>query len=235
MKKSISILTTAILCAGMCSSPVYANAADERPTYIYNTPEELLDIVVSEDEELTDGEIFYPKNYKIDALDRGERCDIIIYGLKSTDEIREIETKSRENGCVWAGIPERYSGVTRQGGSTNFRIEPGDYLNVYYFIADTPNYDGYGNKTLLDAAILFSFDVAPYVYSKLTPGDADCDGAISPTDASMILSAYAMLSTAKDGRKPIFNSTIFDYDNDGVITPSDASATLTKYAELSTL
>ncbi len=94
MKKSLSILTTAILCAGMCSFPAYTNAADEKTKYTCSTPEELLDILVSEDEELTEGEAFYPENYKIDVIDRGNnRYDIVIYGLESVEEISKIEKK----------------------------------------------------------------------------------------------------------------------------------------------
>ena len=233
MKKSILILTTSILCAGMCSSPVYANAADERPTYIYNTPEELLDILVSEDEELTDGEAFYPENYKIDVINRGNnRYDIVIYGLKSVNEISEIEEKSRRNGCLWAGYPEKHSGVRRQFGSVNVKFEFNESPSVFFFVKDTLT-DFMGNKlTLLDAAQVYDFDVAPYVCTNIIPGDTDFDGTITPADASTVLSAYAELST---GEKLVLNSTIFDYNNDSEVDPSDASAILAKYAEISTL
>ncbi len=232
MKKLISILTTSILCAGMCSSPVYANAADERPTYIYNTPEELLEILVSKDEELTDGEAFYPDNYKIDAVDRGNRCDIIIYGLKNVKQISEIYTKWQENGCMFAGYPEIHSGVSVMFGSKNFGFESGKTPDIYFFVTDTLTDGCYNDMTLLDAAKEYGFDVAPYVCTNIIPGDTDFDGTITPADASTVLSAYAELST---GEKLVLNSTIFDYNNDSEVDPSDASAILAKYAEISTL
>ena len=232
MKKTISILTTAILCAGMCLFPVYANAADERPIYTYNTPEELLEILVSEDEELTDGEAFYPDNYKIDAVGRGERCDIIIYGLKSVDEIYEVTLKTHENGCVFAGYPEWHSGVCLMFGSKNFGFESGKLPYVYFFVDNTLTDFLYNDETLLDAAKSYPFDVAPYVCTNIIPGDTDFDGTITPADASTVLSAYAELST---GEKLVLNSTIFDYNNDSLVDPSDASAILAKYAEISTL
>lgn len=235
MKKSISILTTAILCAGMCSFPVYANAADEKPKYTCSTPEELLDILVSEDEELTDGEAFYPENYKIDVINRGNNSyDIVIYGLKSINEISEIEEKSRRNGCLWAGYPEKHSGVRRQFGSVNVKFEFNESPSVFFFVKDTLT-DFMGNKrTLLDAAQVYDFDVAPYVCTNIIPGDTDFDGTITPADASTVLSAYSMLSTLATGKELIFNSTIFDYNNDGQITPIDASMVLSEYAALAT-
>lgn len=235
MKKSLSILTTAILCAGMCSFPAYTNAADEKTKYTCSTPEELLDILVSEDEELTEGEAFYPENYKIDVIDRGNnRYDIVIYGLESVEEISKIEKKSRENGCMWAGYPEMHSGIRRQFGSLNVNFEFNETPSVFFFVNNTLTDFTGKEMTLLDAAKVYSFDVAPYVCSNIIPGDTDLDGTITPADASIALSAYAMLSTEKSEKKPVFNSTIFDYNNDGVIAPDDSSAILQKYAELST-
>lgn len=233
MKKSISILTTSLLCAGMCSFPVYSNAADERPIYTYNTPEELLDILVSEDEELTDGEAFYPDNYKIDALRRGEKCDIIIYGLKSVDEIYEVTRKTQENGCMFAGYPEWHSGVMLMFGSYNFGFESGKTPDVFFFVDNTLTDWTFNDETLLNAAD-YGFDVAPYVCTDIIPGDTDFDQTITPADASNVLSAYSMLSTLSTGKDLIFNPTIFDYNNDGVIDPIDASMVLSEYAALST-
>lgn len=83
----------------------------------------------------------------------------------------------------------------------------------------------------LEAAKSYGFDVIPYVYPDLISGDADCDGAITASDASEVLSAYSLLSTGKD---LILNPTIFDYNNDGVVNADDASRILAEYAELST-
>ena len=62
-------------------------------------------------------------------------------------------------------------------------------------------------------------------------GDVNFDGLTDASDASYILSVYALFSTAK--YKPVGYS-ICDYNNDGSVDASDASDVLAEYAEMST-
>lgn len=209
---------------GMSSFSAYA-----RETHVFNSTDELCDYFTS------DGNVFSPYDCKIDIYERKNYCDIIVYGLKSVDDIVDIFYKSGEYGYHFASYPELHSGICMQFGGKESLEYNGKPIHYGYFFVNNTLTDFTGKEmTLLDAAKVYSFDVAPYVCSNIIPGDTDLDGTITPADASIALSAYAMLSTEKSEKKPVFNSTIFDYNNDGVIAPDDSSAILQKYAELST-
>lgn len=67
-------------------------------------------------------------------------------------------------------------------------------------------------------------------------GDLNCDGKINAVDASMVLTAYADLSTVSNkNNKTIYADVKYaDINNDGVINAVDASQILSIYAENST-
>ncbi len=222
MKKLISFFTAGIMCMGMSSFSAYA-----RETLSFNSADELCDYLTS------DGNVFSAYDCKIDVYERENSCDMIIYGLKSVDDIFKIFGGSGEYGYHFASYPEFHSGICMQFGGGESLEYNGKEINYCYFFVDNTLTDClYNDETLLDAAQVYDFDVAPYVCTNIIPGDTDFDGTITPADASTVLSAYAELST---GEKLVLNSTIFDYNNDSEVDPSDASAILTKYAELSTL
>ncbi len=64
-------------------------------------------------------------------------------------------------------------------------------------------------------------------------GDINCDGKISASDASQVLSLYSRLSTTRYLAN-IVNNPVADMNGDGKINSIDASDILSKYAELST-
>ncbi len=62
-------------------------------------------------------------------------------------------------------------------------------------------------------------------------GDVNCDGKIDSSDASLILSDYALVATGEHSK---ITAQLADYNKDSAVDASDASAVLALYAELST-
>lgn len=62
-------------------------------------------------------------------------------------------------------------------------------------------------------------------------GDANCDGEINASDASVILRGYA---AAQTGEYEYLNSDHSDFNNDGIIDAIDSSAILRHYVEIQT-
>ena len=185
MKKLISFFTAGIMCMGMSSFSAYA-----RETLSFNSADELCDYLTS------DGNVFSAYDCKIDVYERENSCDMIIYGLKSVDDIVDIFYKSGEYGYHFASYPELHSGICLQLGSSKALEYNGKEINYCYCFVDNTLTDClYNDETLLDAAQVYDFDVAPYVCTNIIPGDTDFDGTITPADASTVLSAYAELST----------------------------------------
>ena len=63
-------------------------------------------------------------------------------------------------------------------------------------------------------------------------GDANGDGIIDATDASAVLTTYAMNST-ENGEWNYITEDFGDFNNDGVLDATDASAILSYYANSS--
>lgn len=226
MKKLISFLTAGIMCMGMSSFSAYA----ESETLVFNSTDELCNYLTA------DGNVFSAYDCKIDVYERENYCDMIVYGLKSVDDIFDIFYGSGEYGYHFASYPELHGGICMQFGSSNESLEyNGKKISYCYFFVDNTLTDCiYNDMTLLEASKYYIFDVAPYIYPEIIAGDTDGDGTITPADASTVLSAYSMLSTLSTGEELVLNSTIFDYNNDGQITPLDASMVLSEYATLAT-
>lgn len=221
----------------MCSFSAFAEGDSENAKPTYSTPEEFLDIFVSEDENFSDGGLIYVNNNKT-AVELHEDSSIIatiiIYGFENVYNIGSSGVKLNLGDYSYMESPDGYySGMYGflSAENENGMISREESIKIVYFANDIITDYQRKNLDLFEACKLYDFDVAPYVYTTLTPGDADCDGLISADDASMVLSAYSMQST---GEKLILNSTIFDYNNNGLVDADDASEILSKYTELST-
>lgn len=234
MKKIISLLTASVMLMGIYSLPAYAESEyPTKETVTVNTFDELRDHFISSDAELSDGKVFYPDDYKIDFIEGKESVTIIVYGLESVSDISDIKSEAKINGNNLSSIPEYHSGM--DAGYSNdyyvFRYNDISRFTVLFFVNNTLTDWLQNDISPLEAASRYNFDVIPYVYPELISGDADCDGMITASDASTVLSAYSTLST---GKELILNSTIFDYNNDGIVNAGDASDILTRYSEIST-
>ena len=86
-------------------------------------------------------------------------------------------------------------------------------------------------RTIVDASVNQSLDIAKYIYPVITSGDIDNDGMITASDATLVLQAYSYAST---GANMNLNTTLFDYNKDGSINASDATDILEEYAARST-
>ncbi|MBO5163871.1 MAG: leucine-rich repeat protein [Ruminococcus sp.] len=65
-------------------------------------------------------------------------------------------------------------------------------------------------------------------------GDVNGDGMVDSSDASLVLTEYAMLSTGGNGNFSESVKKLADFDKDGTIDSSDASLILAYYAHVST-
>lgn len=116
------------------------------------------------------------------------------------------------------------------GEKVYYSVNGGEYteytspleINGYNYIKSTVDFENYSERGFIGA------DFIPEM------GDANANGAIDSSDASLVLSHYANVST---GGKGILGKAINDYSDancDGVIDSSDASRIMEIYAERST-
>lgn len=74
----------------------------------------------------------------------------------------------------------------------------------------------------------------PAIEETYTLGDVDGNGTIDATDASLILSAYANVSTGRDSGLTDKQASAADANSDGTVDATDASCVLGYYAYVST-
>lgn len=238
MKKLMSILTAAAAMLTMnipAAVHAYENGGNTKakPKRTYETPEELMALLVDSDESFPGGGIIYSDKYSFDAkLNAGAYAKndyLIVYGLGSDMTIYDLILNVDEYADDIADRdPSIYSGFTIQ--IKNDKIaSPDNNVYMVFFTANTlPGKTG--GTDLVSACESYGFDIAPYIYDELTPGDINCDGAIDAVDASMVLYGYSRLSINDDLQ---LSSTLFDYNGDGMIDAVDASMILTYYAKQS--
>ncbi|MDE6775556.1 MAG: hypothetical protein K2J37_04570 [Ruminococcus sp.] len=236
MKKIISLLTTGIICMGMCSLPAYAEETSGNLLSVDSTPEEILNAVISEDEEFSDGGLIYTDKYKLDVItnssDKYYIATLVIYGFEDASQMRYDPPAQNFKDYTWICNPTEFHSGFRywvSGRTENAKLKTD--IKVLYFANNSVRDSSQRELGLIEGSRYYGFDVAPYIYPKIIAGDTDGDGMITASDASAVLEAYSMLSTGKD---LILNSTIFDYNSDGLVDANDASDILAKYAELST-
>lgn len=200
-------------------------------TVEYSTEQELLDLLVSPDGSFSGGEAIDGTRYKTAAkLNAGAygRTDfLIVYGLKNEEEGWQLINEMAERGFGGPGSPEFYSGWTTSFNRSAFNVsqEDGHNFIVLFFLEN--ELPGFMEKIdLLEASKCYGFDIAPYIYSEITPGDLDGDENITAADGSVVLSAYTELSTGADLE---LNQTAFDYNSDGAVDAADSSDILDSY------
>ncbi|MBO5163803.1 MAG: hypothetical protein J6B75_05080 [Ruminococcus sp.] len=200
------------------------------------TKEEFLDMVISENEDFSDGGFVYRGDLKFDAVPDGNGFDLVVYGIKQEYYTRNVGVsgeclKFDVQNYIVGSTPEFYSGcfMTVKSGETAAHSDL-SFGMVCYVEDVLPGFPEPA-QDIIEASLYKDIDIAPYIYSEITPGDVDNDGTISASDASLVLRAYGYSST---GKTITLNNDMCDYNGDGVIDAADASAILAKYAELST-
>ncbi len=197
------------------------------------TKEQFLDLVISENEDLSDGGFVYRGDLKFDALLDNGSWYLIVYGIKKSDytpnvgvpesvlkynvtDYTVLTTPDFYSGCFFSVKPvEGGNGLMKKGFAAVFYVE-----NVL---------PGYPNpvSNIVEASLFKTHEIASYIYPTIKKGDIDNDGMLSAIDASYVLSAYAYSST---GHKIALNYELFDYNDDGLIDAIDASRILADYA-----
>ncbi len=236
MKKIISLLTTGIMCIGMCSFPACAEENNETLTY---TLEELLDVLISEDENFSDGGLIYTDKYKVDlkyySPDSDNVATLIVYGFETANDMKYNNPPVKNyTDFTWLYNPTEFHSGFRYfayGKTDKAGILKGKSVTVFYFANNSVRNSSQTELGLIKGSKYYGFDVAPYIYPEIIAGDTDGDGMITASDAFEVLSAYSMLST---GEELILNSTIFDYNNDGAVNADDATEILECYVITST-
>lgn len=201
------------------------------------TKEEFLDTVISENVSFSDGGFVYRGDLKFDAIEDGNSYTLIIYGIDQKYYEPYIGIDSEvlrlNNGAYTLGGDASFTSgsgwqVTPADSSTAYK---GDFFNTIVYVNNVlPGYPRPASD-IIEASKYKNFDLAAYVYPEIIPGDIDCDGMITASDASLILAAYSYLST---GTPLTLNKTMCDYNKDGQIDPVDASDILVRYSEAST-
>lgn len=239
MKKIISLLIAGAMCMGMCSSTACAEETSGNLLSANSTPEEILNAIISEDAEFSDGGLIYTDKYKIDIFmhspDSFNLATIIIYGFEDSKQLRNdrpaINTKDYLGTAPATELHSGYCFYIFGGITEKAKLGEKQGISIYYFANNSVRDSSQTELGLINGSKYYGFDVAPYIYPEIIAGDADGDGMVTANDASTVLSAYSMLST---GEKLILNSTIFDYNNDGIVNANDATKILEYYAFAST-
>lgn len=202
------------------------------------TKEAFLSLVVSDDEDFSDGGFVYGKDLKYDAfLDEDGCYQLIIYGVKEEDyrpaeKISEQVMKLNTKGYLlppidigfWTGY--KFDISPNAGGSPAYS---GRFSYLVYAENVMPGI--VQASSIVKASVDMPYDIAQYIFPTITPGDLDNDGLVTAADASLILEAYSYLST---GTQLTLNMTMCDINGDGQTDSADASDILVKYAEAST-
>lgn len=206
-----------------------AGQSGQETARTYSTPEELIALLVADDKNFSNGGLLYSDKYSFDARLNagiyGNTDYLIVYGVDTDTTLSDLILNVQEYQCAY-DVPGDliHSGFTIQVKNNN--IESGNPISIVFFKKNT--LPGFMTETdLVSACGSYGFDIAPYIYEDLTPGDINNDGLIDAVDASMILSGYAALSVNSDMQ---LNSTLFDCNNDGYIDAVDASMVLSYYA-----
>lgn len=238
MKKIISLLIAGAMCMGMCSSTACAEETSGNLLSANSTPEEILNAIISEDAEFSNGGLIYTDKYKIDIIpdssDEYNIATLVIYGFEDASQMRYDPPAQNFKDYNWMYNPTEFHSGFRyyaSGRTENAKLETGKSIRVLYFANNSVRDSSQTELGLINGSKYYGFDVAPYIYPEIIAGDADGDGMVTANDASTVLSAYSMLST---GEKLILNSTIFDYNNDGIVNANDATKILEYYALAST-
>ena len=141
MKKIISLLTTGIMCMGVCLLPAYAEETIGNLLTADSTPEEILNAVVSEDKEFSDGGIIYTDKYKIDVIsdssDEHNIATVVVYGFEDTKQLRNnrpvINTKDYFGAAPATELHSGYKFHIFGGITEKSKLGEKQGISIYYF------------------------------------------------------------------------------------------------------
>ena len=210
------------------------NAPTEPATTDNLTKEQFLDIVVSDNEDFSDGGFIYRGDLKFDAIPNGNSFDLIVYGIKQEDYRQNIGVsdgvlKMNTTDYTVSSAPAFYSGCMYSVNPESDNSSLNNFTAVFYVENVLPGFSPADN--IVDASLYKMQEIASYIYPEITKGDIDNNNKIDASDASLILLAYSYLST---GKNPALNFNLFDWNEDGQIDSGDASAVLAEYSKIST-
>lgn len=219
MKKIISVISAFLLCT--CTLSAYKASASEEDIWK----------LVSHTSDFSDGGFIYSTECKYDVKNNM----LIVYGFGETNIY---------NGIFSYNPDYHYAADVPFGNKVFYGMEysvgaGGSVVDVVFF----PTADENGNVIvdgifaepstvdLIKDSKAYGFDIAPYALAEIKAGDADCNGKIDASDASIMLEAYSLIST---GVNIELNSTIFDFDGNGIIDSNDSAVILDHYSLIST-
>lgn len=122
---------------GMCSLPAYAEENNETINY---TAEEFLDVLISEDENFSDGGLIYTDKYKIDVIpdssDEYNIATLVVYGFEDASQMRYDPPAQNFKDYNWMCNPTEFHSGFRyyaSGRTENAKLETGKSIRVLYF------------------------------------------------------------------------------------------------------
>ncbi|MBO5344152.1 MAG: hypothetical protein J6A57_06850 [Ruminococcus sp.] len=202
---------------------------DEEKAEILKQLEEQLfeDIYPEETDLLEEAEIiysFYEESFN--------NCDlsIAIGNVAMKVLANPINTVDFSHMTGYIPTGERIELSVKNGSTVYYSINGSEYteytepleLNGYSYVSATVDFESYTERSYIAADFI------------VENGDVNADGAVDSSDASMVLSHYADISTGGAG---IIKKAIYDYSDmngDKSVDSSDASRILEIYAERST-
>ena len=238
MKKSIKIFTSVLTSAllAISSMPVFS-FAEEHITGDINC-----DGIVNSDDCFMILEYYAKKEMgKLDEISADDIEKILKYGdltgdgeVNSADasKICEIAVKTLDvNGD---GNVDVYDALYIYNFASSISSHSSEEIEALTKLTANVRYDEYVQSELLKYA--FSLSKSLTDVSDIKAGDADGDGMVDASDASLILSFYADMSSGvavdkNDNYKYILLGG--DYDASSLIDSTDASSILAYYAEVS--
>ena len=152
---------------------------------------------------------------------------LIVYGLKSEDEVSNVK-KQLDRKSFWENpIMELYSGVELCRPEVSYN---GRSLIAVIFVED--ELPGWSTKvSVSEFSARLGFDAAPYIVSL---GDCNGDYRINALDASEALCAYSRVQTDNESAYTADELKHLDTDKNGTVDAVDASSILAYYAFTST-
>lgn len=239
MKKSIKIFTSVLSSAilAVSSMPVLSFAED------YITGDINCDGIVNSDDCFMILEYYAKKEMgKLDEISADDIEKILKYGDLTGDG--EVNSADASKICE---IAVKTLDVNGDGN-----VDVYDALYIYNFASSISSHSSeeiealtkltanvrYDNEYVQSDLLKYAFDIAKSLtdVSDIKAGDADGDGMVDASDASLILSFYADMSSGvavdkNDNYKYILLGG--DYDASSLIDSTDASSILAYYAEVS--
>lgn len=206
----------------------YTYSAEEKEMLLEQLEYELFDGIYPDETELLENAQSLFDSYKAAFASADLSITIGNIPLKVLgNNVNDVDF-SHISGIVPVGEAVELS--VKDGEQVYYSVNGGEYIPYtapieiigYDVISATVDFEHYTERSYISGV------------SDIEIGDADLNGMIDSSDASLVLTHYANVLT---GKKPLFKKAIFDYadfNGDGLIDSSDASGILELYAERST-